>query len=284
MVTKTRGTAGNNDGYGRHEWIILLKMIDTHAHLSDQAFERKLDRVVKSAKNVGVERIIVPSVDLEDATKVKDIAKQYKGVYALVGVHPEKVINDPDFKFRDDEMMRLIKDEEKIVGIGEIGLDFYWDRQKKTKKRQVELFKKQLELAVVMDLPVVIHMRDAEEEVTEVIQSLEITPRGQFHCWSGGEDFLKLVLNKGFYVSFAGNVTYKKSDHLVSLVKRTPIERLVLETDSPYLAPGELRGRMNEPKNVKIMASFLAGLYQRPIEEIHEITSKNALELFNRMN
>jgi len=269
---------------GTMNGLYCLKMIDTHAHLSDQTFEGRLDRVVRSAKNVGVERIIVPSVDLEDATKVKDIARQYKGVYALVGVHPEKVINDLDFKFRDDEMMRLIKNDEKVVGIGEIGLDFYWDKQKKTRKRQVELFKKQLELAVVMDLPVVIHMRDAEEEVTEVIQSLEITPRGQFHCWSGGENFLKLVLDKGFYVSFAGNVTYKKNEALVDLVRQTPLERLILETDSPYLAPRELRGEMNQPKNVRIVASFLASLYEKSVEKINEITSKNALELFNKMN
>mgnify|MGYP005851361269 CR=1 FL=1 len=269
---------------GTIKGLYCLKMIDTHAHLSDQAFEGRLDQVVKSAKDVGVERIIVPSVDLEDAIKVKGIAQRYQGVYAQVGVHPEKVINDPDFKLRDDEMVRLIKDGEKVVGIGEIGMDFYWDRQKKTRKRQIELFNKQLELAVAMDLPVVIHMRDAEEEVTEVIKSLDIVPRGQFHCWSGGVDFLNLVIDKGFYVSFGGNVTYKKNEHLVSLVKQTPIERLVLETDAPYLAPGELRGRMNEPKNVRIVASFLAGLYEKSIEEINEITSKNALVLFNKVN
>ena len=269
---------------GAIKGLYCLKMIDTHAHLSDQAFEGRLDEVVRSAEDVGVERIIVPSVDLQDAIKVKSIAKQYKGVYALVGVHPEKVINEPEFKLEIDKLVKLIKGEERVVGIGEIGMDFYWDKQKKTKKAQVELFKKQLGLAVVMGLPVVIHMREAEKEMVEVIRSMDRVPRGQFHCWSGGRDFLKLVLRKGFYVSFGGNVTYKKNEALLALVRQTPPERLVLETDSPYLAPGELRGKMNEPKNVRIVASFLAGLHEKSVEEINEITSKNALELFNKMN
>ena len=269
---------------GAMKGLYCLEMIDTHAHLSDQIFEGRLDKVVKAARSAGVERIIAPSIDLQDAVKVKRIAHEYKGVYVAVGVHPDKVINEPGFKFEIDELARLIKNDDKVVGIGEIGMDFYRDKEKKTKEKQVELFKKQLDFAVQTDLPVVVHMRNAEKEVAEVIKSLDITPRGQFHCWSGGEDFLKLVLDKGFYVSFGGNVTYHKNEYLISLVRQTPLERLILETDAPYLAPQEMRGEINEPKNVKIVASLLAGLHEKSIEEIDEITSKNALELFNRMN
>jgi len=257
-------------------------MIDTHAHLSDNKLAAETSEIISRALLEGVKRIIMPSTSLEDARAVMLIAEKYPETYALVGIHPEEVINNPKMEVSVEDIVETIEKGEKVIGIGEIGLDFYWDKEKKTKQEQVGLFEMQLRIAEAMKLPVVIHMREAEEEMLEVMSRLEHLPRGQFHCWSGSRRLMSWVLEKGFYVSFCGNVTYDGG--LAELAKKVPFDRLLLETDSPYLAPGEMRGKRNEPKNVKITARFLAGLFDKSFEEIVDTTTKNARELFNKLN
>ena len=135
-------------------------------------------------------------------------------------------------------------------------------------------------LAVKIDLPVVIHMREAEAEMRQVLDQMEKLPRGQFHCWAGSEEFLEIVLKKGFYVSFCGNITYKSAEELRRLIKKVPLDRLLLETDSPYLAPGERRGSLNEPANVKIIAEYIAKLLDVSPETLINQTTTNAQCLF----
>lgn len=253
-------------------------IIDTHCHLIDEAFEKDRREVVKEAIRQGVERMIVPSTNLQESREVVKWTEEVEGVYGLIGVHPEAIIND---KKIETEGLRELSINESVVGIGEIGLDFYWDKNKESKNLQMQVFEKQMRIASELDLPVVIHMREAEEEIREVLDGLEDLPKGQFHCWSGDEKFLEYVLDKDFYVSFAGNVTYPKAEELRKLVKMVPVEKLLLETDSPYLSPQKKRGARNVPENVIIIGRFLADLLGISEKELFERTRQNTKELFN---
>ncbi|MBU1200674.1 TatD family hydrolase [Patescibacteria group bacterium] len=282
-------------------------IVDTHCHLTDKRFDGDIEGVLERAGAVGVEKIIAPSTSLGDAKQAVKIADKFKGVYCLVGVHPEHVDETVDIaRLRD-----VVESSRKVVGVGEIGLDFHYDKEKKTKNKQIELFEKQLELAVELGLPVAIHAREAEEEMREVFEKLKERnlQGGVFHCWGGNRDFLEYVLDKGFYVSFCGNITYKnkrslqtaegyeqlfrktgsepscaRSMSLVDLLELVPLDRLLLETDSPYLSPEPLRGELNEPKNVKITAKFIASTLGLDVDTLINQTTKNSLCLFSLEN
>ena len=295
-------------------------LVDTHCHLTDKRLNQEVGAVIERAKTAGVEKIIVPSTSLEDARQAVEIASRFEGVYALVGIHPEQVEEITDFETQILKLKELIDmgsrlrgNDKKVVGVGEIGLDFYYDKEKKTKNKQIKLFKKQLEMAVELELPVVIHSRDAKKEMKGVLENVKKLPKGVFHCWGGDENFLKNVFAKGFYVSFCGNVTYEPRRSLQTaegseqlfkktgsepscarsasatpgrpplrdLLKLVPLDRLLLETDSPYLSPEPLRGRLNEPKNVKITAEFIASILKLDLDTLINQTGKNSLCLFH---
>lgn len=254
-------------------------LIDTHCHLTDRKFE-KVKEIVEEARAVGVEKIILPGTSIEDSKRVLAIAQQ-ENLLALVGVHPEDVESIGSVDQMIYELEEMIGFSDKVVGIGEIGLDFFWDKEKKTKDKQVEIFMAQMELATKLKLPVVVHMREAEEEMMEVLEQLGTLPRGQFHCFAGSESFMNLILEKGFYVSFAGNITYKTAGRLRELLRGIPEDKLLLETDSPYLTPEPLRGSLNKPANVKIVAEFVAHELDLDTEKIIEQTGKNAICLYS---
>ena len=259
-------------------------MIDTHAHLTDERLASQIDAVLARAKEAGVDKILVPTVGILDGRKAIELAEEYEAVWAMVGVHPESV---DLYRFPIEsgmtvvsELTELIKSSNKVVGIGEIGLDFHYDREKRGKTLQLEIFKGQLDLAVKLKLPVAVHMRDAEEEMRGILKTSSSLPAGQFHCWSGSDELLGLVLEKGFYVSFCGNITYKSADLLREQAKKVPLDRLLLETDSPYLAPGERRGSLNEPANVKIIAEYIADLLGVSSETLINQTTANTQCLY----
>ena len=281
-------------------------LIDTHCHLTDKKYGENIEEILERARSVGVEKIIAPSTSLEEAIQTVKLADKYRSVYCLVGVHPEHVKEAVEVA----ELEKLIRSSRKVVGVGEIGLDFHYDKEKKTKDEQIELFKKQLELALKLELPVAIHTRDAKEETIKVFEELKERnlqfPKGVFHCWSGDQNFLKYVLDMGFYVSFCGNITYKTNLNLSDptseqsrlksrtvsderpllrdLLKLVPLERLLLETDAPYLSPEPLRGRLNEPKNVKITAKFMAKILGLGVNALINQATKNSLCLFSLEN
>lgn len=264
-------------------------LIDTHCHLANPEYT-DVKKTIAEAREAGVEKIFIPSGNIEISKRSILIAQQEKQ-YAMVGVHPEEVEDLYRFPIKSGmtsvidqvigELEEMIGKSSRVIGIGEIGLDFNWDKEKKTKPKQIELFTAQMELAVRLRLPVVIHMRDAEEEMFEVLNKMEKLPRGQFHCFAGSEEFLKYVLEKGFYVSFAGNITFKSAFNLRNLVHKVPLDRLLLETDAPYLSPEPLRGRVNTPANVKIIAIAIANELALDTNKIIEQTGKNALCLYS---
>lgn len=265
-------------------------LIDTHCHLTDPRFEGKVEEVLAEAKRAGVGRILVPTVGLVDAKKAIALAGEHEGVWAMAGIHPETLEDETRPENRAEwlaaggewgkKLEELVLSSKKVVGIGEIGLDFYYDKEKASKKIQTELFREQLELANKLKLPVVIHMREAEEEMREVIRGLNKIPQGQCHCWSGSEAFLKFILEEGFYISFCGNITYQSAQDLRELIKMVPADKLLLETDSPYLPPQSKRGSLNTPANVKITAEYIAALLGTQTETLINQTTKNALCLF----
>lgn len=265
-------------------------LIDTHCHLTDERLAIQIEDVLARATEAGVGRLIVPSSGILDGKKVIDLAEKYENVFALVGVHPEVLDSEADPAFRDEwlaaggdwvgKVEEVARSSAKVVGIGEIGLDFYYDKSKRSRELQMRVFQEQLELAFDLKLPAVIHMREAEEEMKEVIENLGKLPNGQFHCWSGSRGLLDFVLAKGFYVSFCGNITYKSAERLREAIKQVPIKRLLLETDSPYLAPEGYRSGSNEPANVKIIAEYIAKLLGTPLETLINQTTENAKCLF----
>ncbi len=273
-------------------------LIDTHCHLTDRRFS-DIGGVLKRAQEAGVERVIVPSTSVEDAKLAVEISEKYQQ-YCLVGIHPQGVSrratvrntetrNDNILINAVEELEKIIKSSKRVVGIGEIGMDFFYDKEKKTKEKQLGLFRKQMELAAENNLPVAIHMREAEEEVREELETLRekkrvlraVPLRGQFHCFAGNEDFLEMILERGFYVSFCGNITYKTAGNLRELLKRVPLDRLLLETDSPYLAPESIRGTVNTPANVKMIAEFIARELGTTIEKLANSTTENAKCLYS---
>lgn len=265
-------------------------MIDTHCHLTDEKFEGKIEEVLEDAREAHVERILVPTVGLRDGRRAIELAEKYEDVWAMVGVHPEVLADETNPANRSEwlasggdwtsRLEELARSSDRVIGIGEIGLDFYYDKEKTSKRLQTDLFRKQLELAIKLNLPAVIHMRNAETEIIEVMNEMPRLPAGQFHCWSGSEEFLNYILERDFYVSFCGNITYNSADNLRALISGVPLNRLLLETDSPYLAPEGRRSSINVPSNVKILAEYIAGLLSLDANSLINQTTKNALCLF----
>lgn len=262
-------------------------MVDAHAHLNFKAFEKDYEAVISRAASAGVTKIINVGTKIDSSSKAVELAQKYENLYAAVGIHPHHADKlNADW---EEELVKVAQNP-KVVAIGECGLDFFSYQSNKiaNPKTQKEIFIRQIEIAKKLKLPLQIHNRQAGKEILEILLSHKAhlsNPPGIFHCMSGDLNFLKKVLNLGFYIGFDGNITYPgvakgEATDLKDLVKYTPLEKLILETDSPYLAPLPLRGSRNEPKNVIIIGRFIASLKKISFEEVREVTEKNTDELF----
>ena len=253
-----------------------MHFVDTHAHLDFPDFDNDREGLISRLQEEGISAIINVGSTLRGCLAAIDLASQYEFIYAAVGIHPHhaKEIDTNGF-----ERVKSLLKAKKVVAIGEVGLDFY--RNLSPADIQKELFRQFIDLSILSNLPLIIHSRQAEKETLEILEGNSSgKPKGVLHCFSGSEDFLKSCLGLGLYISFTCNITYKKSGHLRDVVKLVPLERLLLETDCPYLSPEGLRGKRNEPKNVKILAQFVADLRGCSIEDIAKSTTGNAQELF----
>ncbi len=255
----------------------MKNLTDTHAHLFYPDYADELDDVLARAIEAGVEKIIVPATDLASSAKVVELTKKYDIIYGTVGVHPL------DSKEWTKEWLPLleetVKNNPKIVAIGEIGLDYYYDYSPRSK--QMEAFRDQLELAIKLDLPVVIHNRDSDDDMMEIIR--EYTPKGlraQFHCFNAPLEHALEYVRMGHMISFTGNITFKKLEDLRRLAARIHPEHLLLETDSPFMTPVPYRGKRNEPAHVKYVAEELAKQHHLKVEDIARITAFNAWRFF----
>lgn len=250
--------------------------VDTHAHLFYKNFEGELEEVIQRAKDALVDYILVPATDIETAKQTLELTRKYDFIYGAAGVHPH---DTKDWNSSFIPQIEELAKESKIVAIGEIGLDYYYDFS--PKEQQIKAFREQIELALKLDLPVVIHNREADEDVLSIIASYAGSGlRAQFHCYNGSiEDALKLI-EMHHFISFTGNITFKNAESLRNTLAAITTEHLMLETDSPFMTPVPFRGKRNEPSYIKYVAEQAASVYKIPVEDIARITSFNAFRLF----
>lgn len=253
-------------------------LIDSHSHIQDIEFADDLEAVLSRAQAAGVEKIIVVggAGDLSSNAAALELANSYPGLYATIGMHPH------DAKEVDDEAfqrMEALARNPKVVAVGESGLDFYYDHS--PRQVQIDLFCRFIQMARQRRLPLVVHVRDAYREASEIIKREgKGDLRGVIHCFTGDYDAAREFLDLGFYLSFAGIITFKNADTLREVVRKLPLDRILIETDSPYLAPVPHRGKRNEPSFVRYVAETLTQVKGVPLEEVAQATTENARKLF----
>ena len=255
-----------------------MKLIDTHCHLYSEEFKTDIDIVIQSAEREGVERFYLPSVDSESIEAMLAVSKKFPNkCIPMMGLHPCYVKAN---YLQELEIIKKYLTQEKFAAVGEIGLDFYWD--KTFIQQQYESFRMQIELSLQYNLPVVLHSRDAMQETIDVIK--EYIPKGIkgiFHCFGGTYENAVEIINAGFYLGIGGILTYKKSG-LSEVLEKINLEHLVLETDAPYLSPVPFRGKRNESSYLKYIVARLAEVKKVPVDEVAQITTTNAQKIFGR--
>ncbi|MEW6172522.1 MAG: TatD family hydrolase [Bacillota bacterium] len=252
-----------------------MKLIDTHCHLNDRRFDKDRPAVLQAAGAAGVEKIINVGYDIASSEQGVALAHSHPGIFAVVGVHPHDAAKaSPDYL----QVLKRLAGKKKILAIGEIGLDYYRDLSPRPTQRKV--FVEQLKVAREVELPVVIHCREAIPDVYDILSREAIGLPGVMHCFSGNWEEAGRFLALGFYISIAGPVTFTKNDSLVEVVKLAPLERLLLETDAPYLAPVPYRGKRNEPAYLVHTARRVAEVRGLSLEEVAQATTENAAQLF----
>ena len=246
--------------------------IDTHCHLSREDYD-DIDKVIEENKNANIDKIVVSGCSRESIEEVMDLKDRYDMVYVTIGYHPEyaDTVTESDL-----DSLKSLLGEKKIIGIGEIGLDYHYTKENKDK--QIWLFEEQLKIAESFDLPVVIHSRDATMDTINILKKYKL--KGIIHCFSGSLETAKIYISMGFLLGIGGVVTFKNSK-LKDVVKEVPSESIVLETDSPYLTPVPFRGKINSSKYLEFIANFIADIKNISVDELAEITSRNASSLFD---
>jgi len=251
-------------------------LIDTHAHLQDEDLKKDLEQVLNRAQDAGLEKIICVGYDLASSQEALQLARKYRQVHAVVGIHPHDAQRfNPDVKEKIFAMAR----DQRVVAIGEIGLDFYRDLSPREIQRQA--FREQIKMAQEIGKPIVIHDRDAHQEVMEIIKAEKAGKNlGIMHCYSGALPMANELIKLGFYISFAGPLTFKNASKAHETAAKIPIDKILVETDCPYLSPEPFRGKLNEPANVKYVAAKLAELRNKNIDEIAYLTNLNARKIY----
>ncbi len=250
---------------------------DTHAHLDDPRFKEDFAAMLERARVAGITRILNPGYDLASSLRSVELARRYDHIYAAVGIHPHDA---KDASAETWDVLRKLATDPKVVAWGEIGLDYYRDLS--PRPRQQEVFIRQIELADEAGLPIIIHNRDAHQDLLKIVQAHPPKQGGVFHCYSGSWEMAKVLLGLGFYLSFAGPVTYKNNRQTVEVAAKVPLDRFFVETDAPYLTPEPYRGRRNEPAFVREVAIRVAVAKNLTVEEVGLQAMRNAESLFRR--
>jgi TatD DNase family protein len=253
--------------------------IDTHAHLDYELFDEDRERMIQRASDEGVDAIVTIGTDMASSLRAITLTEKYDHVFCVIGLHPTDTINFEDSML---ETFRQMARHKKVVGLGETGLDYHWPDS--PKEIQQRVFRKIVRLACELDLPIVIHNREADDDVIEILRDEKQQDgsshlRGIMHCFSGDEKMLAASLDLGFYISLAGNLTYKKS-HLPALVQKIPEDRILIETDAPFLSPVPHRGKRNESAFIKLTAQKLAEILNKDLTWVGARTSENARRIF----
>ena len=252
-----------------------MRLFDTHAHINDERFDNDREQMIQDCFDQGVEYIMCPAVDRKTAESAIALAECYDRVYASVGVHPHE---SKDATEEDYEWFKQMASHPKVKAIGEIGLDYYYDFS--DRDVQAESFKRQLAIAREVDLPIIIHDRDAHGAIRDMLVEHGKGNYGVFHCFSTSLEMAKEFIKMGYYISFAGPVVFPKSTNLKEVAKHIPLDRLLIETDSPYLTPPPFRGRRNDPSKTQFVAQEIAQLRGMDVEELAAIALENGKRCF----
>lgn len=250
-------------------------IFDTHAHYDDEAFDADREALLAAMPESGVSLILDPGCDLASSRRAVELAEKFPYVYAAVGWHPE---NCAPYTPESLDTLREWAVHDKVVAIGEIGLDYHWE-ENPPREFQHEVFRAQLALAQELSLPVIVHDRDAHADCLAIIGEFP-TVRGVFHCYSGSTEMAQELLRRGWYLGFDGPLTYKNAKKTVEVARIAPLDRILLETDSPYLSPVPVRGTRNDSRNIRYIAETLASLRGLGADEIIRITAENGKRLF----
>jgi TatD DNase family protein len=248
-------------------------MIDTHVHLNDNAYNDILNEIIQSANNNGINKMIVIGCDYQSSLKAIEIAKKYENIYAMVGLHPSEVDHETD---SDLNWLKELLVEDKVIGVGEIGIDLYWTKE--NKDLQIEYFEKQLQLSLEYNLPVSIHSRDAIELTYQILSKNKY--KGVIHCFSGSLEMANKFIKLGYLIGIGGVVTFKNTN-LKDVVRNIPMESIITETDGPYLAPTPFRGKMNKPEYIKLIVDEIASLKSLSVNEVEMQIDKTVKKVFN---
>ncbi len=252
-------------------------MIDTHTHLYAEEFDEDRKEMIKRALDKGISKFFLPAIDSEFHEKMLELEKEFPNqIYAMIGLHPTYV--KPETWEKELQIIREYLEKRKFCAIGEIGIDLYWDQS--TLEIQIKAFEKQIDWAIEMDLPIVIHTRESFDEVFEILERKKHSKlRGIFHCFSGNLEQAKRAINLNFLLGIGGVVTFKNGK-IDQFLHEIPLQKIVLETDSPYLAPVPYRGKRNESSYLDLVVGKLVNIYEKDFSEISKITDENALKIF----
>lgn len=256
-------------------------LVDSHCHLNFKDFEEDFDSVIQRAKDSNVRIMVSISTELEEIDRIIKISESYQNIYCTVGVHPHaaKIQNN----LKEDYLIEMASNP-NVIGIGETGLDFYYENS--LKEDQIDSFIKHINVSRETQLPLIIHTRDADEKTCEILESEYKNGSfpGIIHCFTAGEDLAKRVIDLGFYISLSGIVTFKNASELRETIKKIPLDRIIVETDSPYLSPEPMRGKRNEPSHVLHTAKYLADFYKKDENDFFAMTTDNFFKIFNKAN
>jgi TatD DNase family protein len=255
-----------------------MKIVDTHCHLNDEALYKDLDNVISRGRQAGVEKMVVVGWDEASSKLAIQIAEQYDFIYALIGFHPENVFDIDDKVLYDT--LNLYK-HPKVVGIGEIGLDYHWTKDPNKREIQKEYFIKQIKFANEVGLPISIHSREAFADTLEILKQYPPLHSGVMHCYSGSVENIQDIINLNLYIGLDGPVTFTNAKTPKEVAAEVPLEKLVVETDCPYLSPHPLRGTVNEPANICLVIDAIAELKQMSKKHLLEVIYDNSCRLFN---
>lgn len=258
----------------------MIEFFDSHSHYNDEKFEEDREEIIEMTKNEGVTKWNCVGYDIPSSRFSVELAKKYPFINAICGISPNDV---PQSIEEIDEMLEEVKElieegKERIVAIGEIGLDYYWNKENKDIQR--EMFQKQIELANYYELPIAIHTREAVQDTIEILKNNPVKKKGVFHCCPLNRELVKEALKLDFYISFAGPITFKNAKNAEEIVRMVPMNRILIETDSPYLAPEPKRGTRNDSRNVKLIAQKIADFKQISLDQVAKTTYQNANHLF----
>ena len=257
-----------------------MKFFDNHAHLDDEKFDEDREEIIEKIHKDEIDKFVSAGYSLESSKKSIELSKKYDFIYSTCGISPNDIPQTEEEVWKEvAEIKKIAKENNKVVAIGEIGLDYHWNTE--NKELQKKAFIEQIIIANELNLPIQIHTRDAVMDTLEILKQNNVNKKGIFHCCPLNRELVKEGLKLGFYISFAGPVTFKNSKNANEIIEMVPNEKMLIETDSPYLSPEPLRGKRNDPRNVKYIAKKIAEVKNITIEEVADITYENAMKILN---